>query len=525
MKTNMLASAVLIVSALLASATAFADQSCVAAIDSSTELPQWLTEIKLPSTTESAAFTRAGVALRGVFKPKLQENEEPFTVFAPSGKAAVFDGVQYVEFPNSTAMTTRNSRGETREFILTRGVKPYLARINEANGSIDPKGYVSDVLLFERVGQRYVYRSRILASNEAQKFFFEDPRISVININGQDRYFLSGTDYSPHVRGSKDPDVMNRYVELKVDADGLPLPVHIRKDTGKPTFRNLSPAPKKTDAGIVFVDAKNGTIAQNELGQIVVRTRMRPDFKNSYVQSLADGQSWKYAEQVFVFSDWNHFQSYNWNDSLIDLFHKRGIEPTESAQGPITAMTIIRDTDLKERLESNQEDVTIATEKGKGLGPGTRPLRVRRDGNRIMISESPTSPEAFAGTIPQDRLNDFTVRDGQVIFVTFDHEIRYLKQKTNGRTFYRRHYSASTKFFDETLTRLIGYDADTIQPVTTLERGQDSGILDLQHVYPMGWTLQLSSTGPTKVRVYAGAADAHTTIYDFDIVRLIDIDP
>ena len=129
--------------------------------------------------------------------------------------------------------------------------------------------------------------------------------------------------------------------------------------------------------------------------------------------------------------------------------------------------------------------------------------------------------ESFAGTVPADRIDSLIVKDDEVIYITFDHEIRFLNQETHGFSFSRRHYSASIKFFDSTLEHMIGYHADVIQPVTDLERGKDSGILDLQHVYPMGWTLQKQSASGAKVRVYAGAADAHTTMYDFDIVKLL----
>jgi hypothetical protein len=466
------------------------------------ELPGWILDAKLPSQSESHAFTREGVALEGIFKPQLRRKQGKIAIYEPTGKPVIYGGVPYVEFPNSTALSTTNSAGKIREFILTRGVKPYITKINEANGAIQPRGYVSDVLLFERVAGNTIFRSRILASVEGKNFFFEDPRISVIYKDGRAVYFLSGTDYSPHVEGSLNLDVMNRYVELKVNDDGLPLDIAVNPESGKPDFRNMSPEPIRTSEGYTYVDAKNGTIAVNELGQIVVRTRLRPDFDSSYIKSLAGSQKWKYAEQIFVFSDWSHFQSYNWNDSLIDLFHKRGQFPTSSAEAPLEAKTILRDGDLKEKLHSDSSDVAINAKKGKGFGPGTRPLRVRREGDKILISEAPGAPEFLAGTIPADRIDHFIVKDSDVIYITFDHEIRFLKQKSHGFSFSRRHYSASIKFFDSTLEHMIGYHADVIQPVTDLERGQDSGILDLQHVYPMGWTLQVSHADAAKVRVY-----------------------
>jgi hypothetical protein len=494
-------------------------------------LPMQILNIQLDSSSESHAFSRAGVALEGRFDPKFVSRDGHTLSYEPSGKPVLLAGVEYIEFPNSTAMTTTSARGGRREFILTRGVKPYLARINEESGAIDPKGYISDVLLFERVRDQYVFRSRLLASNEQKRFFFEDPRISVLYFDGQAHYFLSGTDYSSHVIGSSNLDVMNRYVELLIDENGLPIAPSVNAKTGKPEFKDLSPAPKKTVQGYSFVDAKNGTIAQNELGQIVVRTRMRPDFADNRVHYLLHRSSfkagWKYAEQIFVFSDWAQFQKYDWNNALDDLFEAHNTAKSDTASRshgrvrPVEVSTILTDRDLKEHLSSHEHKILVAAEKGKGLGPGTRPLRIRREGVAIYISDAPGAPELWAGQIPKERANHFIIDNQKTIYITFDHEIRYLNQVVNGHSLYRRHYSASLKLFDASLTKLIGYRADIIQPVTALERGQHSGILDLQHVYPMGWTIQPLVAGVAKVRVYAGASDAHTTVYDFDILKLL----
>jgi len=107
------------------------------------------------------------------------------------------------------------------------------------------------------------------------------------------------------------------------------------------------------------------------------------------------------------------------------------------------------------------------------------------------------------------------------VFVTFDHEIRYAYQKVGNQKFRRRHYSASIKVFDRSLTNLIGYMPDVIQPKTRAERGLNSGILDLLHVYPMGWVIGRGSKGQPVIRVYAGASDAHTTVYEFDMIKLL----
>ncbi|MES2965995.1 MAG: hypothetical protein V4760_19085, partial [Bdellovibrionota bacterium] len=338
---------------------------------------------------------------------------------------------------------------------------------------------------------------------------------------GRARYFLSGTDYSPHVEGSLNPDVMNRFVELKIDSKGLPSKVEVDRETGKPDFQNMSPAPRFIEGQWLYVDAKNATIAQNELGQIVVRTRLRPDFKHPYVEKLARGDRWEYAEQVFVFENWSHFRSYDWNDALVDLFGQRASEPTSSARAPLTAKTIIREADLKEHLKSNDPNLRIASEKPKGLGPGTRPIRLERRGQELFGADAPGAPAVSLGNIPARLMEKFPIADGDVVYVTFDHEIRYMYQKVGSSNLRRRHYSASIKIFDPTLTRIVDYLPDVIQTVTPAERGLNSGILDLQHVYPMGWTISPNAQGKSIVRVYAGASDAHTTIYDFNMIRLL----
>lgn len=481
-----------------------------------------LLKAQLGGITESRAFTREGNALTGTYTPKFLGLDGNVARYKPGSKGSLHEGTRYVEFPNSTALTTKNlNTGAMREFILTRGVKPYEARIDVTNGSISPAGYVSDVLLFERTPSGYVFRHRVLASAEAKNFYFEDPRVSLLYVNGVAHYYLSGTDYSPHVAGSKDPDVMNRFVELKIDQNGLPQKVEVDSNTGKPEFMDMSPAPRLIEGKMLFIDAKNATIAQNDLGQIVIRTRLRPDFKHPYVERLAKGDRWDYAEQVFTFENWAHFRSYDWNDALVDLFGQRGTEPTSSARAPLVAKTIIREADLKEHLKSTDPSVRIASEKPKGLGPGTRPIRLERRGDELFASDAPGAPQTSLGKIPAALASKYPVKDGDTVYVTFDHEIRYIYQKVGNANLRRRHYSASIKIFDPTLTNMIGYLPDVIQTKTAEERGLNSGILDLQHVYPMGYTITKGAKGKTVVRVYAGASDAHTTIYDFNMIRLL----
>jgi hypothetical protein len=157
----------------------------------------------------------------------------------------------------------------------------------------------------------------------------------------------------------------------------------------------------------------------------------------------------------------------------------------------------------------------------KGLGPGTTPVRVSRVGDEIYVSEDRHDEPRHVGTIPKGARADFPLADGEVKYVTFDHEIRFFADHRGDSSFQKRHYSMSVKLFDATLTKVEAYYADVVQPRRMYERGKTSGIVDLQHVYPMGRTLGTSKAGRPTVRVYGGASDAHTPLYEFDMMKLL----
>ncbi len=474
----------------------------------------------LLSTTapESKAVTRRGVQIRGRYRSVQKSTLDGKLVMHTLGKAQVHEGIGYREFPNSTALTTVDPRtGKQREFLIARGVRDgYENTVTLETGSQSPAGYVSDVLLFEKVGGQVVYRSRLLASHPEASFLFEDPRISSIHDgkNGR-RIFLSGTDYAPHVKGSADKDVMNRYVELALDHTGQPKPVVVGEDR-RPKFMNLSPAPLLGGKGEkpLFVDSKNGTMYQNELGQIVVRTRMRPDFKDPRVQALAGDKKWSYGEQVFVFEDLAHLQAYDFRHALSDLFGKHGDEPRVR---PLESKVLLTEHQLVEQFD----DARVMQGHHKGMGPGTTPVRLSRVGDALYLSEDKHGESRLVGTIPKAARAGFPVAAGEVKYVSFDHEIRYFKDQRGGAKFQKRHYSMAVKLFDPTLTKIEAYYADVVQPKRMYERGRTSGIVDLHHVYPMGRTLGTDARGKPTVRVYGGASDAHTPLYEFDVMKLL----
>ncbi len=462
---------------------------------------------------ESRAFTRKGRVLSGNFNPEVKNDRSNghADVF-PIGKSRRLGGTDYLEFTNSTAMSTVDPRtGQSQELLLARGIRPYKNRV-VPSGSQSPEKYVSDVLLFRRgMDGEFKYVRTLLRSNPAKHFLFEDPRVSILSTaDGNLAYFLSGTDYSPHVEGTTNPDVMNRYVPIKLDTTGLPEAIPTDSTTGKPAFLDLSPAPVRHGSATSFIDAKNATIYQNEQGQIVVRTRLRPDFADPWVAERARGEKWKYAEQVFVFRDLAHLQSYDWKNCIDDLFAAPNAAAPSHAQ-PLSARTVLKDADLTEHFR----DAHLVTEKGKGLGPGTIPVRLRRQGNHLYLSETKGAEELDLGKIPTGA--SIPIPEGEARYVTFDHEIRYFQD----RGFLKRHYTASIKLWNAALTHIEIYKADAIQPIEGYERGENSGIVDLHHVYPMGRIIGRNASGKPVVKVFAGVSDAHTAQYDFDMMNLL----
>ena len=474
--------------------------------------------VVLAGPPESAAIRRVGILLEGggEHTAELDAAGETLRLIPAAlgkGGGRICDGVEYLEFPNSTILQSVDSTtGKPRSFLLARGVRRYTTDIELATGTISPQGYISDVLVFEIVDGKTVYRSRLLKSVAESKFFFEDPRISTLHFpDGSRRTFLSGTDYSPHVPGATNPDVMNRYVELKLDAHGLPLP--IATEAGIPKFSNLSPFPKVRAGanGILAIDAKNATIAFNEEGQIVVRTRLRPDFKSAEIQAMAGSSHWNYGEQVFVFKDFEDFSKYDWNHCLEDLFAKAPIQ--EDRVRPLSSKVILRDSQIKELYK----DARVLPGKGKGMGPGTPPVRVVRRGNQLFVSDGKNAAEVAAGKVPKG----FPLKDGEVTYLTFDHEIRYFKDTRKTGEFVKRHYSLSVKQFDPSLTKIKAYFADALQPRELHELGYNSGIADLQHVYAMGREVIVGPDGVARVRVSLGVSDAHTEMVEVDILSLL----
>ncbi len=457
---------------------------------------------------ESKGIKRISITwLKGLFQPVKERETKVGTLFRPKGDYQIYGGRKYIEFPNSTMMTTTDAQGNTRVWVLTRGVRYYKDRVHRIHGEINPRGYVSDVLLFEMVNGEPKYHSVYLHSAPELKFLFEDPRISVVaDGKGGQTYLLSGTDYSPHIdvkdNPNRHPDVMNRYVELKIDHEtGVPQPIEIDPVTKQPKFEDLSPAPvkirdayvdsegKKHSARYRTIDAKNATVSVNENGEVVVLARLRPDFKNDpEMLKLFDFEPWDYAEQTFIFKNWDEFKAYDRRDLMVDLAGKASTEKTFSTIRPRVAKELVRDKDLKEYLKVRDHDIgKLEIIKGqKGMGPGTRPLRIQRVGDLILAADGPGLPMHIHDVILPSERAKYPMKDGEVVYVKLDHEIRKVYQQTATGKFKRRHYSAVAKVLNSRMNEMTDYLPDVVQPKNEFELGKDSGILDLLHVYPMG---------------------------------------
>ena len=379
---------------------------------------------------ETRAITARRIEFVGSFQPAVQERGASPTsvVLRPRDDAGIDqDGQRYVERTNATSlMTTDPQTGLSRVFIIPRGVRPYKNEIDEAARKLNaPTGYCSDVLSYELVGGTWAALPALLMSAPEKGFLFEDPRISVfIDESGKRRILLSGTDYAPHAPGAKDPDVMNRYVELELDEAGRPLPVPVDANTGRPDFKNLSPPPRaKAGGGFAFLDAKNAVVATNENGNLVVRTRFRPQSDDPAFASHPGSKPWGYGEHVFVFTSFAEMQAYHWDHALDDVLsgHEGVLAKIEGRVRPLEAKIIAVDDTFHELYPQ----AVLAPGKGRGFGPGTAPVRVRREGNDVFLSEGKGAEERKIGVVPSALAARFLVADGEVMYLSFDHEVRY----------------------------------------------------------------------------------------------------
>lgn len=454
----------------------------------------------LKGPPETHAILGKRVIIPASYKPVLKGNSDPAAlVFAPSGIPAVYAGRPYIEATNSTCFTTLEGK-RRRDFTVTRLVRPYESKVYP-QGNVEPTRYVSDLGLFERKGNgEYVFRKILLFSNPEKNFFIEDPRVSTLLVDGKKEYLLGVSVI--------DRGLSNKTLVLKVDSGGEPLAFDSTPDELRKLFGSLSPSPvMRADGSIRVVDAKNGIVARNEDGKIVVFTRYRPDFGDPEIHKLAGDTKWGYADQVFVFEP-GDFEKYDWSHALEDLFGKGG---GEKRVRPLQAKVLFTDKDLKERLT----DPRILKEKGIGFGPGTPLTRLRREGNKLYAAEYAGAPE-IQQAIPPSALHSFYLKEGEIQYFSFHHQARYFDQSG----FVKRNYSAPAVFFDRTMTEVRAYYADAIQPLSASERS-GGGVLDLHGIlYLMGRRIDLEGDRMVLSAV-GGGNDTRTVEVTVSIMQLL----
>jgi hypothetical protein len=252
----------------------------------------------------------------------------------------------------------------------------------------------------------------------------------------------------------------------------------------------------------------------------VVRTRFRPQADDPAFAAHKSVKPWAYGEQVFVFASFAQMQSYDWSHALDDVLAAQDGSVSQDARvKPLTAKLVAVDDTYRELYPRE----ILTPGKGKGFGPGAPPVRVRREGDVVYLSEGKGAKEQKLGVIPEALRATFPVAAGDVVHVSFDHEVRYCDDKRASAAgdvvATKRVYSASIKLWDASLTTVKKVFADAIQPLALHQRSA-SGILDLHHTYPMGRVI-VGDDEAALLRVTSGECDAHTASYDVDVMALL----
>ena len=405
----------------------------------------------------------------------------------PEGSS--FGGRRYVDLMNPAAVKISG-----RDFMWVRAVRSGYGTTVGPIGEVATSDYASDTLLFELLpGRAPRFIERSLQSTPDR--LLEDPRLSRLKIRGRDargrfkteeRLYLGVTDHRVHGE-MKARTSRNAFVAVVVDDGGTPRVV--RDATGAPKLVDLSPEPlKRADGSFETVDAKNGVLVSDNQGRARMLSRHR--YAPSDPRLPADFTPSDYAEQTFPLSAEDLERGPNWNGLIKELASRE----------------TIRGSELEERYPAAK----LWKGAGKGLGPGAPPVRVRRRGGALFVSEGFGYPWTRAGSVPKGASS--ALKDGQTAFLSFDHEIRFLD--AGGKR--KRVYSLSIKLRDAALERVIGYYADAVQPQRSYET-ENPGIPDLWHVYPTGRVINQDGS----VDTYEGAADSNVVRRRWNLVHLL----
>ncbi len=352
-------------------------------------------------------------------------------------------------------------------------------------GEVSASGYLSDTLLFElRPGRPPRFIERALESTPER--LLEDPRLSRLKVGGAERLYLGVTDHSVH-GGMADKSSRNVFIPVEVDARGVPRVA--RGESGAPRLIALSPQPLLgKDGSFAVVDAKNGILLSDNRGRVRLLSRHR--------YASRDGR----LPEGFTPADYSE-QSYPLSKAELE----RGPD-WDRLMGELASRETLRAEGLAEHYPAGR----LWKGGSKGLGPGAPPVRVRRRGNTLFVSEGYGYPWVKAGRLPKGPAS--ALSDGQTAFLSFDHEIRFLD--AGGKR--KRVYTLSVKLRDASLSRVIGYYADAVQPVTGYET-DNPGIPDLWHVYPTGRVIDEDGS----VVTYEGAADSNVVRRRWNLAKLL----
>ncbi|MBI3298253.1 MAG: hypothetical protein HYZ75_08825 [Elusimicrobia bacterium] len=382
----------------------------------------------------------------------------------------VFGGRRYVDLMNPAAV-----RLGGRDFIWVRAVRAgYGTRVGP-HGEVSTSDYFSDTLLFElrpRRAPRFIER----ALESTPERLLEDPRLSRLKTRGRgERLYLGVTDHSPHGAMSEKSS-RNAFIPVVVDKDGVPRLA--RDEGGAPKLIALSPLPVQgPDGAFSIVDAKNGILVADNAGRARMLARHR--YAVGDPRLPAGFKPADYAEQSFPLSR------------------------SELETGPDWGK-------LMAELDANE---TLRAETGKGLGPGAPPVRLRRRGNILYVSEGYGRPWVRAGRLPKAASS--VLKEGETAFLSFDHAIRLLT--VGGKR--KRVYTVAVKLRDASLKRVLATYADAVQPLRPYET-ENPGIPDLWHVYPTGRMINADGT----VDTFEGAADSNVVRRRWDLARLLSED-
>ncbi len=437
-----------------------------------------------------------------------------------------------MEATNPSAFTVNGLQGP-KEFLLPRAVLPYKNVLRPDEGVLNaPQGYYSHIPILSREADGWEFQDFLIKSRPDKHYFFEDPRISgpLFDAAGKELYFLGGTDYSRHITGQDDLFVRNVMYPLEFK-EGRLQPLAIDVATGKPKNAfYVSPTPKAMPEGWRAVDAKNGVFTQLDDGSVVVHTRFRVQpgddaVYKSYSARFGDRVPVpKYSIQGFKFKSYEDFRAYDWDHAMDDLMSQTlGVAPMAAAEGRILpqARYVLKDNQLRDFFPQ----ALRVPGQPLGMGNGARRVRVERRGRRLYASFNAKSSPHYVGDVPERLRGEgaYALKDGEVSYLAPDHQLGTFNDGTPN-ALNKRVYSGMMTLYDEGAMNLKAIYANVIQPIQPHQISGTGGMMDLNHAgYFMGDTLLPDPSNPGRyiLRAYAGAADAHSESFDFDIPRLL----